>query len=112
MTFSGLFKDIAEGLGYTGQSILYIQNVGFCGHFERLDPFQLWNDDLLIKVVKYDLFATAIICGVFSLLMGTFPLGMLVLLVAPTLALLGLGFSYLAQKLEPNCENMTPALII
>lgn len=110
MTFSGLFKNIGEGLRYTGQNILYIQNVGFFDFPERPNPFQLWNDDLLIKAVKSDLFSTVIICGVFSLL-GTFPLCLLVLLAAPTLALLGLGFSYLAQKLEENCGNMIPAPI-
>jgi uncharacterized membrane protein len=113
MTVASMIKTTGKAFRYTGQSMLHIQNLGFFHHPERPNPFRhLWDEDSLMKVIKSDLWITGVACGLIALLTGTIPFfTMTLLLAAPTIALVGLGLSYLGQKLEENNEvNIQPAL--
>jgi hypothetical protein len=114
MTVASMIKTTGKTFRYTGQCMLHIQSLGFFFHTERPNPFRhLWDEDSLMKVIKSDLFTTALACGVVALLTSTVPFTiMLFFLAAPTIALVGLGLSYLGQKLEENNEaNIQPALV-
>ena len=112
MTVASMIKTTGKAFRYTGQSMLHIQTLGFFFHPERPNPFRhLWDEDSLMKVIKLDLFTTALACSAVALLTSTIPFAMMLLLAAPTIALVGLGLSYLGQKLEENNEaNIQPAL--
>ena len=97
MTVASMIKTTGKTFRYTGQCMLHIQTFGFFDT-ERPNPFRhLWDEDSLMNVIKSDLFTTALACGVVALLTSTVPFIMLFLLAAPTIALVGLGLSYLGQ---------------
>jgi len=112
MTVASMIKTTGKTFRYVGQCMLHIQNLGFFCHPERPNPFYyLWDEDSLMKEIKSDLYTTAVVCGVIALLTGTIPFTMMLFLAAPAIALVGLGLSYLGQKLEENSEaNLGPAL--
>lgn len=112
MTVASTIKTTGKAFRYTGQCMLHVQTLGFFFHPERPNPLRhLWNEDSLMEVIKSDLCTTGLACGLVALLTSAIPFAMMLLLAAPTIALVGLGLSYLGQKLEENSRaNIVPAL--
>ena len=114
MTIASITKKAGEAFRYTGQCIIHIQNFGIFTN-KMPDTFsKLWNDDLLRKEITLQLFTSALLCGVSTLLKSTISMGLFgavmflisqLYMIGPIIALVGLGLSYLGQKLEENHEE-------
>lgn len=109
MTLASVIKTTGKSFRYVGQSMMHLQGFGFFVYPERPNPFyHLWDEDLLKNAILSDILSSGFASVIIGCLMNTIPFAMMgVLLIAPTIALVGLGLSYWGQKLEENCEANT-----
>ena len=118
MTIASITKSAGNAFRHTGQCMMPIKNFGMFSN-KMPDTFsQLWPKDLLRREIMLQLLTSATLCGISTLLKSTISMGHFgaalflmsqLSMIGPIIALVGLGLSYLGQKLEENREA-TPAV--
>jgi hypothetical protein len=120
MTIASITNTAGKAFKYTGQCIISIQNFGIFTK-KITDTFsQLKTEEDLRREIILELSTSALLCGVSTLLKSTISMGhfgavMFLIsqlhMIGPIIALVGLGLSYLGQKLEgKTVENRAVAL--